>query len=128
MYHVATQQITSHPRVRLGGVPCAFIHLQRASAVAGRDDDLCVLSWFEVSRPDATADGANWNGSELAVPFVFEPRIPSKQIDATVAIHIECIDAFGVLGSIGRFFTSVPREDCFERPRRVRPGIQRNLG
>jgi hypothetical protein len=90
---------------------------------------LGVLAWFEVSRPDATADGAHWNGSEFAATFVFEPRIPSKQIDATVAIHIECIDAFGVPGSIVvRLFTSVPRKDCFERPRRVRPGIRRNLG
>src|SRR6266853_137281 len=85
MYDVAPQQITSHPRVRLSGVPCAFIHLQKANAVAWRDDDLGVLAWFEVSRPDATADGAHWNGSELAATFVFEPRIPRKQIDATDA-------------------------------------------
>src|SRR5882672_7226655 len=120
MYHVAAKEITSHPRGRPGGVPFAFIQLQRAGAVAWRDDDLCVLAWFEVSRPDATANGAKWNGSELAATVVFEPRIPSKQVDATVAIHIERIDAFGVLGGIvARLFTSVPREDCFERPRRV---------
>src|SRR5712664_1244662 len=59
MYHVAAQQITSHPRGRPDGVPFAFIHLQGASAVAWRDDDLGVLAWFEVSRPYATADGAN---------------------------------------------------------------------
>src|SRR5712691_1165125 len=93
MYHVASQQIASHPRVRPGGVPFAFIQLQGASSVAWRDDDLGVLAGFEVPRPDATADGAHWNGSELAAAFVFEPRIPSKEVDATVAIHIERIDA-----------------------------------
>ena len=128
MYHVAAQQITSHPRVRPGGVSFAFINLQRTSAVAWRDDDLGVFTWFEVSRPDAAAYSANWNGSELAAALVFEPRIPSKQIEATVAIHIERINAFGIFGSIIVRLTSIPGEDCFERPLRVRPGIRRNLG
>src|SRR5438046_2359173 len=129
MYHVAAKEITSHPRGRPGGVPFAFIQLQRAGAVAWRDDDLCVLTWFEVSRPDATADGANWNGSELGVRVVFEPRIPSKQIDAAVDIHIERIYAFGILVSrFVRLFSCFSRVYCFSCPRSVSYGVFRNLG
>ncbi len=114
------------PIRRIGRSTPTFNQCQRSAAVARRNDDLREWAWLEPAGTHSPAILGKFRRQKLAATEVLKPIVPGNQVNLSVAIDIERIDAFSVLqcgaftGGPGKYFGRWPRIRVVRVGRNVR--------
>jgi hypothetical protein len=117
--HVAVEQASSLPVLRILRVAGAFVDHERAGTVSWRDYNLRVFAGLEATGFDAASDNAYLDGLERVPTLVFEPVIAGEEVGAAVAINVKGIHPFGIDGGPVGAFACRTHED-----RGIRPGFR----